>query len=82
MKLNVAKVIKDLGGSTKIVEDLKRNDVDDISVKAIEKWRERGTIPMKRWIQLRKIAKDIRKNLELEDYLMSNNKTANHKGKQ
>lgn len=81
MKLNVAKVIKDLGGATKIIEDLKRAGVDDISIKAIEKWRERGTIPMKRWIQLRKIAKGMKKNLELEDYLMNANKTANHKGK-
>src|SRR3990172_12390002 len=36
MKLNVAKVIKDLGGATKIIEGLKQAGVEDITVKAIE----------------------------------------------
>lgn len=70
MKLNVAKVIKDLGGATKIIEGLKQAGVDDITVKAIEKWRERGTIPMKRWLELRRLAQKLHKKLEFEDYLL------------
>jgi hypothetical protein len=72
-KFDVAQVIKDLGGAQRIVEELAKHGVTDMSAKAVEKWRERGTIPMKRWLQIRKLKKVTDgKALELEDYIIQN----------
>jgi hypothetical protein len=70
-RLDVTKIIKDLGGATKIVELLKAKGINGLTVKAVEKWRERGTIPMSRWLQIRRLTKTP---LDLEDYLLPENK--------
>lgn len=75
-RLDVTKIIKDLGGATKIIESLKAQGINGLTVKAVEKWRERGAIPMHRWLQLRQLSK---KPLNLEDYLLPERKTPERK---
>lgn len=66
--MNVAKLIKDLGGVEAIRSGLLEMGID-ISVKTIEKWRERQIVPMPRWIQLNELyRKSKNRDLKLSNY--------------
>jgi len=69
MKINVPLVIKKFKGVPSMVEGL-RGMGFDVTEKAVEKWRERGSIPMDRWIELMQLAKERRLKLTLEAYLI------------
>jgi hypothetical protein len=71
MKINVTKVITRLGGVPQIVADLSARFGPDNTptAKAIEKWRERGIIPMSRWLQLHELAKSGGYKLQLEKFV-------------
>ena len=76
-KLDVRRLISDLGGAESVVEGLRTIGVDDISAKGVEKWRERGSIPMERWIELVEMErKNNRRSLVLDDYYLRGDKDA------
>jgi hypothetical protein len=67
---NVRKLISELGGVPAIVSGLSRTGVD-ISQKTVEKWRERGSIPMDRWLDLLDMVRKLEKRtLVIEDFLV------------
>lgn len=72
MKINVTKVLTALGGSAQIVEGLEARfgPSESLSEKAVEKWRERGIIPMHRWLQLIELAKTAGIKLQLDKFLI------------
>jgi hypothetical protein len=71
MKINVTKVITRLGGVAQIVGALSARFGSHATPteKAVEKWRERGIIPMSRWLQLHELAKASGIKLQLEKFL-------------
>ena len=70
-KINIKKLITDLGGPDAIAAGLRSIGVSDITVKGVEKWRERKSIPMARWLELVEMVKRTEKRvLSMDDYLM------------
>lgn len=54
--IDVQHVIRQLGGVTQLARDLNENFDNEITPKGIQKWRQRGSIPMNRWLQLLSLA--------------------------
>ena len=70
-RLDVAAVLAVFGDSnTDVVAKLRTAGIDSIGVKAVDKWSERGVIPMARWLELVHTAKFMGRALPLENYLI------------
>lgn len=72
MKLDVARLLHDLGGPTEVVEKLRHSGFDNPpGLKAVEKWRERGNVPTRWIIALTEVQRKAgRKKFALMDYVV------------
>lgn len=68
-KLDVLAVIKAFGGINALVTTAERHGLPGYSSKLIEKWRERKTISMSRWLELTALAQAENKSLNLSNFL-------------
>lgn len=69
-RINARKLISDLGGAPAISAGLLSIGVE-LSVKGIEKWRERNSISMNRWLELTEMVRRTEKRtLVIDDYLI------------
>lgn len=59
MEDSVASIIRLLGGVTKVVRLIHEASGETITDKAVQKWRERGSIPARRLIQLDEITDNL-----------------------
>jgi hypothetical protein len=74
-KLNVRKLIADLGGVPAIAAGLESIGVD-VRPKTIEKWRERSSLSMNRWLELvEMVRRTERRTLVIDDYLTTTRRT-------
>lgn len=71
-KIDVPKLYKYFGG-TVIVQQILELRGHDISVKAVEKWRERGSIPSWALVELVGYSIDEGRELRLSDYMTMHN---------
>jgi hypothetical protein len=56
-RIDVPHVIQQFGGVAELTRLYCRKYPKGITVKAVEKWRERGIIPMRRWLDLENLAR-------------------------
>lgn len=70
--LDVPRVIDRFGGRTQLHSRLVREG-HDVSIKMLEKWRERGRIPANWIVELIRLARAEGKPLDLNDYLVREN---------
>lgn len=66
--LDVSAVISAFGGVTALTERM-QGAGNALSGKTVQKWRERGTIPMDRWLELTALAELIGLGLDLRAFL-------------
>lgn len=66
--LDTRKIVARFGGRSELWRRLKARGVD-LSVKTIEKWQERGSIPSPRIVQLMELAQHEKKPLNLNEYI-------------
>jgi len=70
-RIDIPKLIADLGGAGAICLKLQAIGVEDITIKGVEKWRERRSLPMGRWLQLvEMVNRTERRELKMDDYLI------------
>lgn len=70
LSMEVGRVIWHFGGPTPLVKALNDIGAVQITVKALQKWRERGVIPMDRWLELMILSKSMNKSLNLNEFLI------------
>lgn len=82
MKLDVARLLHDLGGPTEVVEKLRQSGYSNPpGIKGVEKWRERGSIPTRWVIALNEVQRRAgRRRIVLEGYVVRED--GNHTGDQ
>lgn len=68
-KLDIPGVVTFLGGPKQIEEDSKALGDEPISAKTVQKWRERGSLPLERYLQLHTLAEHQGKRLEIRNFL-------------
>lgn len=69
-KIDVPSVVRFLGGPKQIDADMKAQGFQKpISAKTAQKWCERGTIPMDRWLDLMALAERQSKRLEIRNFI-------------
>lgn len=69
--INARKLITDLGGVLAVVSAIGTvPGAKPITVKGVEKWREKGRVPMARWLELVEYVRRAEKRtLVIDDYL-------------
>jgi hypothetical protein len=72
MGIDAKTIVKRFGGRMELYRRLTAMG-HDISVKTIEKWMERDSIPTKRLIVLMKLAKKEGRTLNLQDFIQTDN---------
>jgi hypothetical protein len=70
-RLNVAKVLTHFGGVDALVQLAHQHGLTAYNKKLIQKWRERKSIPMERWLELRALSETQDKVLYLTPFLES-----------
>lgn len=68
-KINVKKLIEHFGGAAALESAMAAHGIEDCTIKAIEKWRERGRLPMPRWLQLVEMERSNGKKLPMERFI-------------
>lgn len=66
--INVKAVLSHFGGVAALVEQAQAAGLP-LTAKAVEKWRERASIPMDRWLELRELASRAGRALTLDTFL-------------
>jgi hypothetical protein len=70
-RIDVARLLTRFGGVPELCRRLNANSVA-ISIKTVEKWRERQSIPSPRLIQLVELASREGQPIALDDYIIRN----------
>jgi hypothetical protein len=69
-KIDVNKLLLRFGGVSELWHKLAAQD-QKVSIKTIEKWRERESIPSARLVQLISLSKIEGAKIDLDDYIIS-----------
>ena len=68
-KLNVLAIVEFFGGPTKLAASLTRVEGKKFSPKAIQKWRERGVIPIQKLLLLKQCATSKEREFNVDSYI-------------
>ena len=69
-RIDVPGLVQFLGGPKQIEQDQQAAGIQDpVSSKTVEKWRERGTVPMQRFLDLMAIAEKNGQRLEIRNFM-------------
>jgi hypothetical protein len=69
-QFNVRNAVRFFGGPAELVRRAKSNDME-ITVKAVEKWQERGQIPGIWLVRLSQLARSEGRNFDIHDFISS-----------
>lgn len=71
-KIDTAKIVEFFGGKHQIVLDFEKIIGETLTIKAVEKWIERESIPTQKILNLQTIAEQRKLKFKWENYIIGN----------